>query len=88
MLAFAHLTDLHLVDAQSPARVEFLEVDRCRVRTSGERFERLAAREVFADRVEWERLMKRAVARDFSWANAAKRYEELYASSIPNALAA
>jgi starch synthase len=36
------------------------------------------AREVFADSAEWERLMKRAVGLDFSWAQAAERYEELY----------
>ncbi len=46
------------------------------------------AREVFAERAEWERLMKRAVARDFSWAHAAARYEELYGGLVPNALAA
>ena len=46
------------------------------------------AREVFADRAEWERLMKRAVARDFSWAHAAARYEDLYGGLISNALAA
>ena len=40
------------------------------------------AREVFADRAEWERLMKRAVTRDFSWANAAERYEELYGGLV------
>ena len=38
------------------------------------------AREVFSDRTEWERLTKRAVGRDFSWGQAAERYEELYAS--------
>ena len=40
------------------------------------------ARGVFADRAEWERLTKRAVARDFSWTHAAERYEELYANLI------
>ena len=40
------------------------------------------AREVFGDRAEWERLMKRAVARDFSWARAAERYEVLYGSLV------
>ena len=29
------------------------------------------AREVFANRTEWERLMKRTMALDFSWAQAA-----------------
>ncbi len=38
------------------------------------------AREVFSDKAEWERLTKRAITRDFSWAHAAERYEELYAS--------
>ncbi|MEP6976410.1 MAG: glycogen synthase, partial [Spartobacteria bacterium] len=36
------------------------------------------AREIFADRPEWERLTKRAVALDFSWAQAAEHYEQLY----------
>ena len=40
------------------------------------------AREVFADRTEWERLMKRAMACDFSWALAAERYEELYSGLV------
>jgi starch synthase len=46
------------------------------------------AREVFDDRAEWERLMRRAVSRDFSWANAAGQYEELYAQLLPHAAAA
>ena len=46
------------------------------------------AREVFLDRPQWERLMKRALALDFSWALAAERYEELYASLVPQAKAA
>ncbi len=46
------------------------------------------AREVFADRSEWERLMKRALALDFSWAQAAERYEELYGGLIARAAAA
>jgi starch synthase len=46
------------------------------------------AREVFADRSEWERLMKRALARDFSWAQAAERYEELYGGLVARAAAA
>lgn len=40
------------------------------------------ARDVFADPTEWERLRKRAVVRDFSWANAAEQYEELYGSLV------
>jgi starch synthase len=36
------------------------------------------AREIFTDRREWERLMQRAMACDFSWARAAERYEEVY----------
>lgn len=46
------------------------------------------AREVFRDREEWKRLMKRAVSRDFSWALAAERYEELYGGLVVEALAA
>jgi len=46
------------------------------------------AREVFAERAEWERLMKRAMARDFSWAQAAARYEELYGQLIARPAAA
>lgn len=47
------------------------------------------AREVFADRAEWERLMHRAAALDFSWALAAARYEELYGELVgPRAAAA
>jgi starch synthase len=36
------------------------------------------AKEVFADRAEWERLMHRAITLDFSWALAAESYERLY----------
>jgi starch synthase len=36
------------------------------------------AREVFQDRAVWLELMKRAMAREFSWTTAAKKYEELY----------
>ncbi len=36
------------------------------------------AREVFAQRKEWERLVQRALALDFSWALAAESYERLY----------
>jgi starch synthase len=46
------------------------------------------AREVFADRAEWERLMKRAVALDFSWAQAAESYEELYDDLVARRVAA
>jgi hypothetical protein len=38
LLAFAHLTDIHLVDCQSPARVEFLD----RYNDPGSRFAGLA----------------------------------------------
>ena len=37
------------------------------------------AREVFRDQELWTALMKRAMARDFSWQAAAQRYEQLYA---------
>ncbi len=36
------------------------------------------AREVFQDRAVWLKLMKRAMAREFSWSAAAEKYEELY----------
>jgi starch synthase len=36
------------------------------------------AREIFADRATWLELMQRAMARRFSWSDAAQRYEELY----------
>ena len=36
------------------------------------------AKEIFHDRDEWMRLMKRAIARDFSWQGAAESYERLY----------
>jgi len=36
------------------------------------------AREIFRDRELWGKLMERAMARNFSWATAAQRYEELY----------
>src|SRR5437764_8475250 len=36
------------------------------------------AREIFRDRELWGKLMKRAMPRDFSWAVAAQRYEQLY----------
>jgi starch synthase len=37
------------------------------------------ARSLFRDQELWTRLMARAMARDFSWATAAQRYEEIYA---------
>jgi starch synthase len=36
------------------------------------------ARQVFRDRRLWTKLMKRAMARDFSWDTSAERYEALY----------
>ena len=36
------------------------------------------ARDIFHDRELWRRLMGRALARNFSWATAAQRYEQLY----------
>ena len=36
------------------------------------------AREIYRDRNVWTRLMKRAMARRFSWGTAAERYEKLY----------
>jgi starch synthase len=36
------------------------------------------AREVFRDRKIWTKLMKRAMARNFSWETSSQRYEELY----------
>src|SRR5213079_2199506 len=36
------------------------------------------AREIFGDRLLWGKLMDRAMARNFSWAMAARRYEQLY----------
>jgi len=46
------------------------------------------AREIFADRPEWERIIKRAMACDFSWALAAERYEELYGGLVASGAAA
>jgi starch synthase len=40
------------------------------------------AREVFRDRDLWAKLMQRAMARDFSWETAARRYEGLYAEPV------
>ncbi len=36
------------------------------------------ARQIFQDRRLWTRLMKRAMARNFSWDASAERYETLY----------
>jgi starch synthase len=46
------------------------------------------AREVYDDRAEWDRLTRRAAARDFSWASAAEQYEELYSGLLARAQAA
>ncbi len=47
------------------------------------------AREIFQDDPAcWQRLVRRAMAQDFSWAAAAERYEELYAGLLPQAVAA
>src|ERR1700704_3818850 len=40
---------------------------------------RKRAREVFHDKTTWTTLMERAMARDFSWSEAAARYESIYA---------
>jgi starch synthase len=37
------------------------------------------AREVFQDQATWTTLMERAMSRDFSWSEAAERYENIYA---------
>jgi glycogen synthase len=36
------------------------------------------ARELFHDKATWTALMERAMARDFSWTEAAQRYETIY----------
>jgi starch synthase len=46
------------------------------------------ARQVFHDKAIWTTLMDRAMARDFSWAEAAVRYETLYAELSAAASAA
>lgn len=46
------------------------------------------AKEIFAHRSEWERLMRRALARDFSWALAAESYEALYGQLVAHSSAA
>jgi starch synthase len=40
------------------------------------------ARQTFCDRNLWTRLMKRAMARNFSWDASARRYEDLYRELI------
>jgi starch synthase len=40
------------------------------------------AKELFADREEWESLMQRAIALDFSWALAAEHYERMYGELV------
>lgn len=40
------------------------------------------AREIFRDRNTWTKLMSRAMARNFSWAASAQRYEELYTELV------
>ena len=36
------------------------------------------ARELFHDKPTWSTLVERAMARDFSWTEAAQRYETIY----------
>jgi starch synthase len=43
------------------------------------------AREIYRNRNVWTRLMKRAMARDFSWEASAERYEELYKELVGEA---
>jgi starch synthase len=45
------------------------------------------ARELFHDRTTWTTLMERAMARDFSWAEAAARYESVYQQLLLQAVA-
>ena len=40
------------------------------------------AREVFHDKTIWTELMERAMARDFSWTEAAERYESIYSELV------
>jgi len=40
------------------------------------------AGQIFQDRALWTRLMKRAMARNFSWDAAAQRYEALYSELV------
>src|SRR5882672_6583664 len=43
------------------------------------------AREIYRDRTVWAKLMKRAMARNFSWGASAHRYEELYKKLVGTA---
>ena len=43
------------------------------------------AREIYRDRTTWAKLMKRAMARNFSWGASAQRYEELYKKLVGTA---
>jgi len=40
------------------------------------------AREVFHDKTIWTTLMERAMARDFSWTEAAEHYESIYSELV------
>jgi starch synthase len=40
------------------------------------------AREVFTDQATWATLMQRAMARDFSWEDAASQYEQVYRETL------
>ena len=46
------------------------------------------AKEIFMQREEWERLMRRAIDLDFSWEVAAESYERLYGQLISHPAAA
>ena len=43
------------------------------------------AEEVFRDPAVWSELMQRAMERDFSWAQSAERYQQLYGELIGSA---
>jgi starch synthase len=43
------------------------------------------AREIYRDRATWTKLMKQAMARNFSWDASAQRYEELYKGLVGTA---
>jgi starch synthase len=38
---------------------------------------------LYADRTSWQRLVRRAMTRDFSWTAAARRYRALYRALMP-----
>jgi starch synthase len=40
------------------------------------------ARQIFSDQRLWTKLMKRAMARNFSWDVSARRYEALYSELV------